>query len=56
MAELLDFALVDPDNRRPLRRWRNEFGAEMYHGGSLLLVKLMVRFLVSLLVREEDTR
>ena len=40
----------------PPGRWRNEFGAEMYDGGALALAKLVARFPVSLLVREEGTR
>ena len=37
-------------------RWRMEFDTEMYDGGALALAKLMERFPVSLLVREEDMR
>jgi (1->4)-alpha-D-glucan 1-alpha-D-glucosylmutase len=40
----------------PPGRWRDEFGAEVYNGGTLALAKLMARFPVSLLVREEDTQ
>jgi hypothetical protein len=40
----------------PLGQWRNEFGGEMYKGGTLALTKLMARFPVCLLIREEGTR
>jgi (1->4)-alpha-D-glucan 1-alpha-D-glucosylmutase len=40
----------------PRGQWRNEFGGEMYKGGTLALTKLMARFPVCLLVREDGTR
>lgn len=40
----------------PSGRWRNELGDEMYEGGQVALTKLMARFPVCLLVREEATR